>query len=178
MDERVPAGLNASAPSSAKGFRIIFLIALFKLLKAVLLAIVAVGALSLVNRDIAEKVGRWVAVVHVDPDNRYIQKLMTKLTTLDPRRLEAIGAGTIIYAAIFTIEGIGLLMRKRWAQYLTVVTTALLIPLEIYEVFSHTKIPRIVLLIVNTAIVWYLARRLAHKQEFPGATPVATDNRR
>lgn len=168
MDERVPAGLNLSPPSSAKGFRVIFLIAFFKLLKAVLLAIVAVGALSLVNRDIAEEVGKWLAVVHVDPDNRYIQKLMTKLTTLDPRKLEAIGAGTFVYAAIFTIEGIGLLMKKRWAEYLTAVTTALLIPLEIYEIFLRLRIPRFVLLVVNIAIVWYLARRLLQKSDSTG----------
>jgi len=142
------------------------------------LAVVAVGALSLVDRDIAEEVRKWVVIVHVDPDNRYIQKLMMKLTTLDPGKLEAISAGTIIYATIFTIEGIGLLMRKRWAEYLTVATTAILIPLEIYEIFSHMKIPRIVLLIVNIAIVWYLAQRLAHKNESPGTTPAATENQR
>lgn len=167
MAERVPARLNFSPPSSAEGYRVIFVIALFKLVKAVLLAIVAVGTLSLVNRDIAEEIGRWVAVVHVDPDNRYIQKLITKLTTLDPGKLEAIGAGTFIYAVIFTIEGIGLLMKKRWAEYLTVVTTAILIPLEIYEILIHMKIPRIVLLIVNTAIVWYLARRLVRRYDSP-----------
>ncbi len=157
-----------SHPSSAKSFRVIFLIALFKLFKAVLLAIVAVGALSLVNRDIAEEVGKWVAFIHVDPGNRYLQKLMTKLTLLDPRNLEAIGAGSFVYATIFTVEGIGLLMKKRWAEYLTVATTALLIPSEIYEVSIHLRIPRTVLLIVNIAIVWYLARRLALKIDSPG----------
>ena len=32
------------------------------------------------------------------------------------------------------LEGIGLLMRRLWAEYLTVIATAILLPLEVYEI--------------------------------------------
>ena len=44
-------------------------------------------------------------------------------------------AGAFAYAIVFSVEGIGLLLGSRWAEWLTVVSTGLLIPFEIYEVF-------------------------------------------
>ncbi len=36
-------------------------------------------------------------------------------------------------------EGVGLLLRQYWAEYLTIFTTASLIPLEIYELFERVS---------------------------------------
>ncbi len=47
-----------------------------------------------------------------------------KLLSLDDRKLKAIGAGTFFYAALLLTEGIGLLLRRRWAEYFTVIVTA------------------------------------------------------
>jgi hypothetical protein len=38
-----------------------------------------------------------------------------------------------VYAGLLLTEGLGLLLRKRWAEYLTIITTAGLIPIELYE---------------------------------------------
>jgi uncharacterized membrane protein (DUF2068 family) len=54
------------------------------------------------------------------------------------------------------VEGTGLLLRKRWAEYLTVIATGSFVPMEIYEIFRHCTISRIGLLIANLAILAYL----------------------
>lgn len=56
----------------------------------------------------------------------------------------------------------GLLLRKRWAEYFTIVTTAGLIPLELYELARHVSLAKIVVLMLNVAIVIYLIRRVRH----------------
>jgi uncharacterized membrane protein (DUF2068 family) len=47
-------------------------------------------------------------------------------------------------------------MRKHWAEYFTVITTAAIIPLEIWELAKRFSGAKIVVLVVNAAIVVYL----------------------
>ena len=140
----------------------LWVIAAFKLLKAAGLIAVGIGALNLLHKDVAAVVEHWVNVFRVDPHNHYIDLLLTKLAVLDDRRLKELSIGTFIYAGIFLVEGIGLAFRKRWAEYLTILTTASFLPLEIYELVRRVSISRTVVLAVNVAIVAYLVYELRH----------------
>lgn len=138
----------------------LWLIAIFKLTKGLLLLAVGAGALTLLHKDVADVVTQWVDVLRVDPHNRYIHKLLAKLTAVDDRILKEISAGTFFYAALLLTEGIGLSLRKRWAEYLTAIATASLIPLEAYELAKHFSITKVVVIGINAAMVWYLIARL------------------
>lgn len=81
---------------------------------------------------------------------------MAKVLSLDARQLRAIGAGTLVYAALLLTEGIGLLLRRRWAEYFTVIVTGSFIPIEVYELTRRLTWERLVLLGVNVVVVWYL----------------------
>ncbi len=135
-------------------------IALFKLTKGVLLIIVGIGALKLLHRDVAEAVFHWIDVLRVDPDNRLIHSLLARVVSVTPKQLEAASVGTFIYAALLLTEGTGLLLRKRWAEYFTIISTAGLIPLEVYEIHRHLTAVKILVLLVNLAIVIYLIARV------------------
>ena len=158
-------GLSISRPSRHKKHdRGLWLIALFKLVKAALLLIVAIGALKLIHDDVAETVARWVSAIRIDPDNRFIHRLFVKLAQIDDRKLEAISAGSFFYAALLAVEGIGLWMEKRWAEYLTVIATASFIPLEIYEIIERRTLTRFLLLTFNIAVVIYLIKKLRERK--------------
>lgn len=135
-------------------------IALFKLFKGVLLVIAGVGALRLLHRDVAEIVMHWIEMLRVDPDSRFIHALLGKALVMDDHKLKEISAGTFFYAALLLTEGIGLLKRKHWAEYFTIITTAVFIPLEIYEIIERVSAAKFVVLGVNVAIVWYLAAKV------------------
>jgi uncharacterized membrane protein (DUF2068 family) len=73
-------------------------------------------------------------------------------------------AGIVLagYAILEGVEAVGLWLGKRWAEYLTFIATALLLPLEIYEL-SQTVTPfKVIALLINIAVVVYLllAKRL------------------
>jgi len=138
----------------------LFLIALFKLAKGILLLIVGIGAHRLLHRDVAETVAHWVDILRVDPDNRYIHRFLTHVLAVTPAQLKAASVGTFVYAALLLTEGTGLLLRKRWAEYFTIITTAGLIPLEIYELVHRVTTAKIVILAINVAIVVYLIARV------------------
>ena len=135
-------------------------IGIFKLVKGLLLVATGLGALSLLHKDLFDTIGRWVTVLRVDPDNHYIHAAIGKLLNVTPKQLREISAGTFFYAALLLTEGIGLLLRKHWAEYFTVITTAGLIPLEIYELVKHFTAVKVAVLVVNVAIVVYLVMRL------------------
>jgi uncharacterized membrane protein (DUF2068 family) len=65
--------------------------------------------------------------------------------------------GTFFYSALSLTEGTGLLLRKRWAAYLTIISTGAFLPLEVYEVIRVPNWQRIAVLILNVAVVIYLA---------------------
>jgi len=138
----------------------ILLIGLFKLLKGLLLVAAGVGALKLLHKDVAAVVDHWVQILRVDPDNRFIHRLLAKVFAVSPRQLRELSIGTFFYASLLLTEGVGLLLRKHWAEYFTVITTGALIPLEVYELVHKFTFVRLGVALVNVAIVWYLIRGL------------------
>jgi uncharacterized membrane protein (DUF2068 family) len=138
----------------------LFLIALFKLVKGILLLAVGIGALRYLHRDLAHSVEHLVNILRVDPENRYVHKLLSRALSVSPRQLKELSIGTFIYSALLLTEGVGLLLRQHWAEYFTIITTAGLIPLEIYELVKHVSLAKIVVLIINAAIVVYLVMRV------------------
>ena len=74
-----------------------------------------------------------------------------KVFNVTPKQLKELSAGTFVYAAIFLTEGTGLLLRKHWAEYMTLISTGLFIPLEIYEIHRHFTMLKLVVTVVNVA---------------------------
>ena len=67
--------------------------------------------------------------------------------------------GIILYACLEGTEGVGLWLKKRWAEYLTVIATGLFIPYEMLEVYRRQTPLRIGGLLLNLGVVVYLAWR-------------------
>jgi uncharacterized membrane protein (DUF2068 family) len=110
--------------------RLLQLIALFKLLKAALLIAVGAGALKLLHKDVAGAVEHWVELLKLDPNNHYVDTALEKASNITPYKIKELGLGSMIYAGLFLTEGIGLWFGKRWAEWLTVIITSSLIPIE------------------------------------------------
>ncbi|HEX6826785.1 MAG TPA: DUF2127 domain-containing protein, partial [Nitrospiraceae bacterium] len=64
------------------------------------------------------------------------------------------------YAGMLLVEGVGLWLEFTWAAYLTVVSTSLLLPFELYEIFEQVSMLRVGVLLLNLAIVLYLISQL------------------
>ncbi len=140
----------------AKGSRGLWLIAAFKLVKGLGLLVLGIGALKLLHKDVAAEVAKWIDILRVDPNNHYIQEALARLGMVDDRKLKALSIGTFFYSALYLTEGVGLSLRKRWAEYVTIISTASLLPLEIYEIAKHVSAPKIAVLLANIAVLVYL----------------------
>lgn len=135
-------------------------IAAFKFLKGLALLAVGFGVLHFLHRDLASEIAGWVDFLRIDPHNHYLQRILEKVANVDQKKLRELSVGTFFYAALFLTEGTGLALRKRWAEYLTIISTASLMPIEALEIFRHISVAKVVLLIVNIGIVVYLVLQL------------------
>jgi uncharacterized membrane protein (DUF2068 family) len=73
--------------------------------------------------------------------------------------LTLVAIAAIGYALLEGTEGVGLAMRRRWAEYLTVLATGILIPYEAYEVVHHITLFKVGALLLNVGVVGYLVYR-------------------
>jgi len=85
-----------------------------------------------------------------------IPLLMIKADLISATELRRFSLITFGYAAVCLVEGTGLMLEKRWAEYFTVTLTSLALPLECYELYKQFTPLRIALLLVNIFVVAYL----------------------
>lgn len=156
----------------------LLLIACFKLFKGAMLVAVGIGALSLLHHDVAEMLLSIVDALRVDPDNHFLRALIAGIGPVSDADLRHLGIGTLVYSGLFFTEGIGLWLEKRWAEYLTLAATLSYIPLEIYELARRLTIPRVLVIVVNVAVVAYLWRVLRRGRSMSagvaGSSPPST----
>lgn len=143
-----------------------------KILKGIGLLTLGVGLLALLGRDIEELVTSFVEALRIDPDNQYINKLIERAGLMTDSQLRTLSIGTFFYAALFFTEGIGLIRKRRWAEYMTVIVTLSFLPIEIYELVEHPSWLKVAVIALNLGICAYLVYNLRttrpHHQMTPG----------
>ena len=144
------------------------LIAAYKLLQAILLVAVGVGALKLVHKDVADILMDVVHALHRNPEGRFVGFLLDKAALVNDHLLRRFSLFVFFYAALGVLEGVGLLLEKAWAEYLTAIITASFLPLEIIELHHRVTWIKIVFLVVNLAVLAYLVYHLIRRKTAAG----------
>ena len=82
--------------------------------------------------------------------------LLTHLAQVDPHSLAVLAAIATAYAVVSGFEAIGLWRERRWAEYLTALSTAGFLPIELHELIERVTVVRVGAMAVNVAILVYL----------------------
>jgi|SRR5579864_900714 len=170
----MPDSVDCSAIPHPHEFEPLRWIGAYKLLKAALALAGGLMVLRLMHRDLPHLASRWMARLEIDPHSRFGIFVLRKVLDIHRRRLEWISAGLFAYVPLALAEGIGLMLRRLWAEWLTVITTAALIPLEVVELFRRTTAVRGLILGLNIAVVIYLIVRIRRDRQRKrrGVSPV------
>ena len=140
------------------GGRFVFQIALERTVRGVLLIIGGIYLTTHTGRDVSKLAYDIVRAFDLDPDRPFFRHALDKLARIQGHEVAVFGSGAIAYGLLELVEGTGLFLRKRWAEWLTVIATALLVPFELYELVHRASALKAVGLLVNVAIVIYLVR--------------------
>lgn len=139
------------------------LIAVFKFLKATTLVATGIFALRLVHADIGTVLEKSVLKLGLDPGSSLLNHAIQRICEIPQDKIWELGAISFFYAALFLVEGTGLWIAKRWGEWVTVTITSSLVPFEIYEIFLRPSAIKILVLLLNIAVVAYLVHRIIHE---------------
>ncbi|HEY6374053.1 MAG TPA: DUF2127 domain-containing protein [Edaphobacter sp.] len=142
----------------------LLLIGLFKLGKAILFFLLGVGAIHLLHKDLGDEVMRLATALKFDPESKFVTVLLDKVDLIDAHRLKQISLATFAYSGLALTEGVGLMLEKVWAEYLTLFLTISFLPWELYELARQPNLFRLSLLLINLAVLWYLVWLLRRKK--------------
>lgn len=113
------------------------------------------GRLIPAARPLANRLG-------VDLDQSTIVREATRALHARHTTLTIVAVGLLLYGVLEGVEGVGLWLARRWAEYLTVIATAAFLPLEVHELLRTVTLTKAVAFLINVVAVVYLivAKRL------------------
>jgi len=138
----------------AKGVRIV---ALFEGAKGLLVLLVGFGLLDLVHKDLHLAAEQIVRHLHMNPARHYPMIFIDAFDRLTDSQLWAIALSALAYSAVRFVEAVGLWLQRQWAEWFGLLSGGIYIPVELIELMRKVTWPRVVVLIVNSGVVGYLA---------------------
>ncbi len=134
------------------------------MLKSIFFFCIGLGALHLLHKDLGDEAMRLATALRFDPEGRVVSLMLAKVDLIDVHRLREIGFGTFTYSALALTEGVGLMLEKVWAEYLTLSLTVMFLPWELWELIRDPTMLRLGLLTANLAVLGYLLWLLKRKK--------------
>lgn len=132
------------------------IIALYKLAKVILLLLAAYFELRLHDKALSFRLTTWAEARPSGLEHEVVARVLQWFSGLSEAKIHALRFVTFTYAAVFAVEGIGLWLQKRWAEWLTTIITGSLIPFEIWEFINRPNLGKAAVVVANSAIVAYL----------------------
>ncbi|MBI5586760.1 MAG: DUF2127 domain-containing protein [Deltaproteobacteria bacterium] len=125
--------------------------------------VISVGLFHLFGRDLEVAFTGFARSLKFDTENRLVGAAIKQAGMIGNNTLIGITIILFAFGVLNLIEAWGLHRRQRWGEWLTVIATSLLIPIEIYEITISVTVFKVFLLVMNVIIVYYLAK---HKELF------------
>jgi uncharacterized membrane protein (DUF2068 family) len=97
--------------------------------------------------------------LNLDAGTSLWRRLFDQLLARFGSHANPIAVGAILYGCLEVVEAVGLMLRRRWAEYLVLAATVAFLPLEIDEMLRRPTALKALTLLVNLAIAAYLIWR-------------------
>jgi len=137
------------------------IIAVYHLLKASFFFALSFGMKHFFNHDIGQFLNDYlIEPFKLDPSSEFLKKLLEKAADITPVTFKLFSWVFFAYAIIFLIEGVGLYLRKRWAEYMVVIVVTSLLPIELYEIYVQFAFWKVGLVLGNLLVVAFLIKIL------------------
>jgi uncharacterized membrane protein (DUF2068 family) len=142
-ERRIVAGLRA--------------VAAFEGAKGLLVLLVGLGLFSLMHRDVEHIAESVVRHLHLNPARHYPRVFLEAAGRMTDARLWMLASGAFAYALVRGVEAYGLWRARPWAEWFAIASGLLYLPVELYDLIRRPTAVMVVILLVNTGIVSYVA---------------------
>ncbi len=127
-----------------------------KLGEALLFVLLGFGVIHIMHKDVGDELTRLFVALRFDPEGRLASLLIDKASMISPHQLEQITVAIFAHSALDILEGVGLILRKIWAEFVTIAVSAFFLPFEFVALAHHVTWIRIGVTAINVAMVIYL----------------------
>ena len=132
------------------------LVAIFEIFKGILALLVAAGLLSITEADIPALLEHGASLLQGSLASYYSRHIMTTATHISTVQIQLAAGFALLYTSIRFIEAYGLWLMRAWGKWLAIISSAIYIPFEIYELTTHSSTLTLAILLINIFIVSYL----------------------
>jgi len=133
------------------------------MVRGVLLLAAGVYLLFHLHSDFGRLADHAIRAIELDPRRPFLHRIVAYFHHLHASELRIAALFALGYGVLELVEGTGLWLDRLWAEYLTVIATSLLLPVEIYELVRRPTVWKAGGIVVNIAIVVYLAHLLRRR---------------
>lgn len=148
------------------------LILLQKTVWGSLLLVLAVVLLRFHARQVTDPIQELFArELAEDPHDLLANLLISLLPSVSLRTELLLAIGAIVYAFLEAIEAWGLWRDLLWVELLIVVETATLLPYDGWELVRFPSVVKVLTIMINILIVWYLVVRYQRKRAIHRGRP-------
>jgi len=145
--------------------RTLLYIAIWKFVKGIFLLIFGLASLYIIRIDLLDEIVLYIQKEMLLEHLKIIQWVLNKIMSfINGKNLQTTGVLALCYSGVLIAEGVGVYLNKKWAEWLIVISTASLIPVEVYHFFHKPSILRFLIIIINAIIAIYLYRVLRKKE--------------
>lgn len=139
-----------------KGLRTV---AIIEGLKGLLAVAAALVFLEIIRKDVdlEDAAQNLLYYLHIDPDRRLSVAFVHAAGRLMNANVTMVMSLIFLYAAGRFIEFYGLWRQRVWAEWMAIISGGIYLPLEVYKLIQHRTVVHWVILLVNLAVVIYIA---------------------
>ncbi len=131
-------------------------VASVEFLKGLVVLLAGFGVLSLVHRDAWDVAESFLEWLHISPDAHYAQVFLHLADQVTDAKLWGVALGALAYSSLRFVEAYGLWRERAWAEWLALISGAIYLPFEIYELIRRLDAIRLGILAINVAVVLYM----------------------
>jgi uncharacterized membrane protein (DUF2068 family) len=143
--------------SHKRQLRALRAVASVEFIKGLIVLLAGFGVLSLVHRDAWDVAESFLEWLHISPDTHYAQVFLNLADQVTDAKLWAVAVGATAYSSLRFVEAYGLWKERAWAEWLALISGAIYLPFEIYELVRQPDWVHVIILVVNLAVVLYMA---------------------
>jgi len=129
---------------------------MFEVTKGAIVLLLGCGVFHLMHKNLDELVERVVQVLHVNPEGKLSNLFFELASHSSDRNLWVLALGTLAYASVRSTEAYGLWREREWAQWFSLLSTALYLPPELYWMLHHPNWLKCAVLVINIATFLFM----------------------
>jgi len=131
-------------------------VAIFGVTKAAIVLLLGCGLFHLMHKNLDEVPERVVQVLHVNPEGKLSNLFFELACHSSDRNLWVLGLGALAYASVRSTEAYGLWREREWAQWFSLLSTALYVPPELYWILRNPSWLKCAVLVANIVMFLFM----------------------